>query len=541
MARPVKGNNMSHTRPVTLSCNEMVSAPHYLAATAGLGALQAGGSAVDAAIAMNATLGVVYPHMSGVGGDAFWMIYDASSRRVHALNGSGRAGSQATRQLFRSRGHDSIPARGPLAAVTVPGAVDSWCTAHERFGRLPLSELLAPAIAHAREGFPICGSQARYGLATAEVLAAYDRTRQVFLPGDRAPVLGDVLRLPDLAETMEMVAQSGRAGFYTGPVAEEIARSLQTAGGLLTAEDFAAHHSNWTEPISTTYRGLTCWQHPPNSQGFAHLMILNILEGFDLAALGADSADYVHLVVEATKLAFTERDRYLTDPEFTDIPLGRLLSKEYAAELRDRIVFDRAGPTTPEYAATGDTTCSVAVDREGNAVSVIQSLYHEFGSGFVAGDSGVLLQNRGSAFSLDDSHANRLEPGKRTFHTLMPGMLFAGDAPVLIYGTMGGEGQPQTSTAMVTRVVDFQQDIQTAIDEPRWLHGRTWGEDTADLRVESRLPAATIDGLRERGHPVNVVAGWDDCMGHAQGILVDRRGILLGGADARGEGLALGS
>lgn len=531
---------MSHTRPVTLSRNGMVSSPHYLASVAGMGALQDGGSAVDAGIAVNATLGVVYPHMSGVGGDAFWLIYDASSRKLHALNGSGRAGSQVSREFFQSRGYSTIPSRGPLAAITVPGAVDSWCAAHERFGRRPLAELLKPAIAHAREGFPVCGSQARYGLAVADVLAAYDRTRKAFLPGDNAPVLGDMLRLPHLAETMEAVAERGRDGFYTGPVAEEIARSLQAAGGLLTVEDFASHHSDWTAPVSTTYRGLTCWQPPPNSQGFAHLMILNILEGFDLASIGENTAAYVHLTVEATKLAFAERDRYLTDPEFSDIPLDRLLSKEYAAELRDRIQFDRAEPVAPEYAAAGDTTCSVAVDRDGNAVSIIQSLYHEYGSGFVAGDSGVLLQNRGATFSLMADHVNRLEPGKRTFHTLMPGMLFADDGPFMVYGTMGGEGQPQTSTAMVTRVVDFHDDIQTAIDRPRWLHGRTWGDDTTDLRIESRFPAAAIKGLRERGHPVRVVDEWDDCMGHAQGILVDRRGIFLGGADARGEGLALG-
>lgn len=531
---------MAHTRPVTLSRNGMVASPHYFASIAGMDALQAGGSAVDAGIAINAALGVVYPHMSGIGGDAFWLIYDASTRTVHALNGSGRAGANATRQFFRSRGHDVIPQRGPLAAITVPGAVDSWCTAHERFGRRPLADLLAPAITHAREGFPICDSQARYGLDVEEVLAHYEQTRATFLPGGRSPGLGDVLRFPQLADTLEMVAAKGREGFYTGAVADEIARSVQAAGGLLTAEDFAGFHSQWGEPVSTTYRGLTAYQHPPNSQGFAHLMILNILEGFDLNRLGDDTAAYLHLVVEATKLAFADRDRYLTDPEFADIPLDRLLSKEYAAELRERIDFDRAAPTTPEHVAKGDTTCSVAVDRDGNAVSIIQSLYHEYGSGFVAGDTGVLLQNRGAFFSLEEDHVNRLEPGKRSFHTLMPGMLFSGDAPVMVYGTMGGEGQPQTSTAMVTRVVDFHEDIQTAIDQPRWLHGRTWGEETSDLRLEARFPESTIRGLRELGHPVQVAEHWDDRMGHAQGILLDERGVYMGGSDARSEGLALG-
>ncbi|WP_037859640.1 gamma-glutamyltransferase [Streptomyces sp. SCSIO 75703] len=526
------------TRPVALARNGMVSTPHYLASAAGLQVLQEGGTAVDAAIAINATLGVVYPHMTGPGGDAFWLIHDASTGRVHALNGSGRSGAQASRGYFRQRGHDAIPVRGPLASVTVPGAVDSWCAAHERFGSLPLSQLLRSAITYAREGFAVCDSYATCAAEVAEVLSAHPLTRSTLLPQDRAPIMADVLALPRLADTLQTVADKGRAGFYEGAVAEEIATSLREAGGLLTAEDLAAHHSEWTEPISTTYRGYRCYQHPPNSQGFAHLIALNILENFDLSGMTDDSPEYVHLLVEATRLAFADRDRHLTDPAFHDIPLDDLLSKEHAAELSRRISADPA-PAVPSARMGGDTTCSVVVDSAGNAASVIQSLYHEFGSGFIAGETGVLLHNRGSFFSLDEAHPNRLEPGKRTFHTLMPGMLFRGDELDLVYGTMGGEGQPQTSNALVTRVVDFGRDVQSAIDAPRWLYGRTWGDERRDLRMENRFPAETLDRLRTRGHPVREVPSWDGVMGHAQAIRVTDD-VLMGGADPRGDGLALG-
>ncbi|MDI3389556.1 gamma-glutamyltransferase [Streptomyces sp. B-S-A8] len=524
---------------MALARNGMVSSPHYLASTAGLQVLQEGGSAVDAAVAINATLGVVYPHMTGPGGDAFWLIYDAESRRVHALNGSGRAGAAATRDFYRRQGHHEIPTRGPRAVVTVPGAVDSWCTAHDRYGKLPLERLLAPAITYARSGFAVCAGLASCTAELTDMLSTHEATRSTMLPGGSASLMGEVLSLPKLAETLEAVAQKGRDGFYQGPVADEITRALQSQGGLLTTADFAAHSSDWTEPISTTYRGYRAYQHGPNSQGFAHLMALNILENFNISGMDHHGPGYVHLLVEATKQAFGDRDRYLTDPEFADIPLDRLLSAEYAADMAGRITDAPGSPLMPATRLGGDTTCSVVVDAQGNAVSVIQSLYHEFGSGYIGGETGVLLQNRGSFFSLDDEHPNRLEPGKRTFHTLMPGMLFRDGQPYLVYGTMGGEGQPQTSTALVTRIVDFGCDVQTAIDAPRWLYGRTWGEARRDLRMESRFSAATLDTLGNLGHPVRQAGAWDDTMGHAQAIRITD-GVLAGGADPRGEGLALG-
>ena len=530
---------MAHpTRPVTLARNGMVSSPHYLASAAGLRVLQEGGSAVDAAIAINATLGVVYPHMTGPGGDAFWLLYDAKSGQVNALNGSGRAAGNATIARFWELGHREIPIRGPLAVVTVPGAVDSWCQAHDRYGTLPFDRLLRPAIDYAENGFPVCAGQAACTREVAEVLGAYPTTTRTMLPGGRAPEMGEILTLPRLAETLRAIAEKGRAGFYEGPVAEEIAGAVHRAGGLVTVADFAAHRSDWCAPISTTYRGYRCFQHPPNSQGFAHLMVLNILENFDIAGMDHHAAGYIHLLVEATKLAFADRDRYLSDPDFGDIPLDRLLDKEYAAELGRRLAMPDTAPQ-PAAPMGGDTTSSVVVDSAGHAVSVIQSLYHEFGSAFIGGETGVLLQNRGSFFSLREEHPNRLEPGKRTFHTLMPGMLFRDDRPYLVYGSMGGEGQPQTATALVTRIVDFGCDVQAAIDAPRWLYGRTWGDARRDLRIESRFPATAVGALRDRGHPVRVVGDWDDAMGHAQAIQ-SSGGVLMGGADPRGEGLALG-
>lgn len=530
------------TRPLALGRHGMVSSPHELASRAGARILEQGGSAADASVTMNAVLSVVYPHMTGIGGDAFWLLYDAESRTVHALNGSGRAAGRATRGFFRDGGHEEIPEVGPLAALTVPGAVDSWQQAHDRFGALDLDTLLTPAINHAREGTPVAAGVARFTEEHTATLRRFPASARELLVDGRAPAHGDLRSSRPLASTLEAIAKMGRDGFYHGAVAEELVGSVQAAGGLLTMDDLQQHTSEWSDPISTTYRGLSCYQHPPNSQGIVHLMILNILEGFDVASLPADGAEYLHLVTEATKLAYAERERHITDPAFADIPVEHLLSKAYADELRTRISTTDANDSAPPQDPHGDTICTVAVDANGNAASVIQSLCHAFGSGFVAGQTGVLLHNRGSKFSLQEDHVNRLEPHKRTLHTLMPGMVLDDRGPLLVYGTMGGDGQPQTNTAVVTRVVDHQQDIQTAIDAPRTLFGQFWGQRTNDLWVEGRFPEDSLDGLRRRGQPVREIDDWADIMGHAQGIVIDRdRGILEGGSDPRGDGLAIGT
>lgn len=538
--------------PMTLG--GMVTSPHYLATQAGVDVLRAGGNAVDAAIATAAVLSVVYPQMCTLGGDNFWLVYAARSGRLRALNASGRAGSRATIEAYTDRGLSAIPARGPLAANTVPGAVSGWGAAYE-YAReslgsgLPWARLFQSAIAYAQQGFPVSPNlalwEARAATTTgpeASGLFRYDAFARTFLKaGGQAYAVGEVLRQPALAETLRTLAAEGARTFYTGSLAQRLVDALDAAGGLLTRDDFARHTADWLEPITVPYRGYTACNVPPNTQGFASLEILNILENVDVQALGEGSPEYYHLLVEATKEAFADRDRYLTDPDFSVIPLARLLGathgREQAARIAARTDVSPGAPRDPK----GDTVWLGVVDAAGNAVSLIQSIYYDFGSGIVAGDTGVLLQNRGCYFSLDPEHVNRLAPGKRTFHTLNPAMLLREGKPFLVYGTMGGEGQPQTQAALVTRIVDFGLPPQAAVAAPRWLHGRTWGAGANDLKLESRVGETVIQGLRRRGHPVTVVAPYAQCMGHAGAILIDpRTGVRSGAADPRGDGLAAG-
>lgn len=528
------------TRAVLRAMNGAVASPHYLGSLAGLQVLQAGGTAVDAVIAVNATLGVVYPHMTGIGGDAFWLIHDAKTGKVEALNGSGCSVAGATRDEYRSRKIDVIPFRGPMAAISLPCAVASWCAAHERYGKLPMTDLLAPAIRYAKNGFPVCDSLHTFITDHAKMLSEYPTTARHFMPDGAPPAAGSVLKMPQLGDTLQAIANEGHAGFYSGGVADEMAAAIAAAGGLWQPSDLGTVQADWDDPISTTYRGRTILQHPPNTQGFVHLMLLNVLEHFDLAAMGDRSAEYIHVNTEACRLIFQDRDRYLSDPKFCEIPLDKLLSKEYAAELADRIRRKEPEKREPQPVG-GDTVATVVVDGEGNAVTLIQSIYHEFGSGFVAGETGVLLQNRGSMFSLDDSHVNTLEPGKRSFHTLVPGMMMNNGAFELAYGTMGGEGQPQTSTMLVTRYLDFGMDMQQCVDAPRWLFGRTWGEDLQNLRVEESFGSEVIEDLRKRGHQAEPIEDKSDILGHAMIARRDNEtGVVSAGADPRSEGIAVG-
>lgn len=528
-------------RPTTLALRGLVASPNHLASQAGLRVLQEGGNAVDAAVAASAALAVVYPHMAGLGGDLFALVHDARSSCVHALNASGRAARRASIDFYRERGYAQIPTRGPLSALTVPGAVDGWCALLEQFGRCDLERVLQPAIEYAEEGCPVTGSLARWLERDRELLAGDPGAAATFLRRDGAPLsLGDRLVQPRLARSLREIAAGGREVFYRGALAEAMAAALTAAGSPLTLEDLAAHRSDWQEPITTTYRGHSVYQLGPNTQGFAALEMLNILEGWDLPALGEGTVAYYHLVVEAARQALLDRDHYLTDPAFVPIPLSRLLSKEHAAELRARIDTARAGVPAPAPAG-GDTVYLAAADEEGNLVSLIQSLYWDFGSGFMAGDTGIVLQNRGSFFALDPDHPNRLEPGKRTAHTLIPALLGSGGRAWLAYGAMGGEGQPQTQTAIVTRVVDFGFDLQAAIEAPRWLLGRTWGAPSSALHLETSIEPDVIQALRALGHPVEVRPVWDEHFGHAQAVGIDwARGLLQGAADPRGDGAAVG-
>lgn len=539
-------------RATTMATRGMVTTPHYLASQAALEILHKGGNAVEAAIAAASTIAVVYPHMNSIGGDNFWLIYNAKTKEVKALNSSGRAGEQATIEFYKLKGYDTIPARGPLAANTVPGAVAGWGEAHryaasEIGNQLTWSDVLTQAICYASDGFPVTESQEYWTNVNLEndeqfrALQRFEGFARTFLKDGNSYKAGDLLKQEDLAATLQYVADHGARAFYEGEIAEKIVSDLQRLGGLLTVADFKRHVSDWVAPLSVDYRGYTAYNLPPNTQGMASLSILNILNNFDVAAIEEGSAAYYHLLVEAIKLAFIDRDHYLTDPEFSDIPLDTLLSKAHgevlAKELRENL---RAKDLQP-LDAKGDTVWFGVVDGEGNAVSFIQSIYHEFGSGIIPQGTGVLLQNRGSFFSLDHTHVNCLAPHKRTFHTLNPALLLAGDKPALVYGTMGGEGQPQTQAMLVTRIIDYGMSVQAAIEAPRFLYGRTWGASSNTLKVENRIDAAIRAELSAQGHEVEVLADFTDTMGHAGAILIDpQTNVKFGGADPRGDGAALG-
>jgi len=523
--------------PAVTGTKNMVVSPHYLASMAGARILERGGNAFDAAVAVSACLAVVYPHMTGLGGDSFWLMYSRHDNRVRAYNGSGRSGYRVTRDRFA--GERAIPHRGVRSAITVPGMADSWEAVLREYGRLSLAEALEPAIGYALSGFPVSNDQSRNTALCFKLLSAMPYTSGIYTPGGKVPKKGSRWFQRQLGHSLMEIAKGGARVFYEGGLARRITDYLQQNGGLLIADDFADHRGNWVEPVTGTYRGYTICQVPPNSQGFTGIMALNILENFRLNEIPPDSFEYCHLLVEALKLSFRDRNQVLSDPDFVRIPLDRLLSKEYARTLSQSIDMKKAALITAEPAGS-DTAYAAVVDEEGNAVSFIQSLYFEFGSAVVAGDTGILLQNRGSFFSLDPLHVNCLEPHKRTFHTLMPAMALKDGKPAILYGTQGGEGQPQTQTVLITRMIDYGMDPQTAIDKPRWVWGRTWGEETQELRVESRIPESVRRKLEEAGHKVRVLEEYDGVTGHAQVIRIDDHGFRIGGTDPRCDGLAAG-
>ena len=474
-----------------ISPNGMVTTPHYLATHAALEILQQGGNAVEAAITAATTLTVVYPHMNSIGGDNFWLIYNANTKELKALNASGRSGENATIDFYKTQGYNKIPARGYLAANTVPGVISGWEEAYKYAqrsigNRLTWHQLFDSAIGYAEAGFPVSQNQERWTkLSIAQkhkeffYLQRFPSFRQTYLKPNGEPYqVGEVFKQPQLAQTLKVIAQQGSFPFYQGEIAQKIVADIQTNGGILTLKDFAEHKANWVEPIRVNYHDYTAYNLPPNTQGMASLSILNILNNFDLKRIKEGTADYYHIMAEATKQAFSDRDKYLSDSEFVDIPLDWLLYKEHGKELAASIDMHKAASQVKPLDPKGDTIWLGVVDKDGNAVSLIQSIYYEFGSGIVAADTGIILQNRGCFFSLDPNHVNCLAPRKRTFHTLNPAMLFKDGKPYLVYGTMGGEGQPQTQAAIVTRIVDFGFGVQDAISAPRWSSSTLWSEDS---------------------------------------------------------------
>lgn len=543
-----KGKNYSFLetgRPVVEGINGAVTSPHYLATQTGKKILDQGGHAVEAAIAVNAVLCVVIPHMSGIGGDLFALTWDTSEKEVKSMHGSGKSGSKVTREVYKKRELDKIPKRGPLAANTIPGAVDGWWELHQQYGRLEWRELFKDAIHYASVGFPITEKFSYFIQEEEELLKDYETAKNIFFKNDNPLLAGDILVQSDLAWSFEQIAKHGREAFYQGQITDKIVDSMEKYGGLLIKDDFEKHEIEWEKPLSTNYRGHEIYQVKPNTQGIAVLMMLNMLEKNDMTAISDGTPDYYHLMVETAKLKFRFRDKWVTDIESIDLPYDELLSKSFSSEVYENFSWDEVYPIEeleelPEVDQGRDTAYLSVVDKDGNAISLIQSIFHEFGSGFMPEGCGFFLQNRGSHFSLDTEHPNSLEPNKHTFHTIIPGMALKDDKPFMLFGAMGGEGQPQTQCAMLTKVIDFDYNMQQAIEAPRWLYGRTWGDSSSTLKLESRVPNEITNDLRKRGHEVEIVEDYSQTMGHAQGIIIDhQRGIYSAGADPRGDGIAL--
>jgi gamma-glutamyltranspeptidase len=533
-------------RPATLASNGMVTSPHTLASAAGVDVLRAGGSAIDAAIAASAVLSVVYPHMTGVGGDAFWLIHEGGTGAVKYLNGGGRAAAAGELAWFAARGLGQIPLRGVVpATLTIPGAVASWTEAHRAYGRLPLGRVLESAIGYARDGFPVTERLAAFIAMMREELARDTGAAALFLKSGGPPIAGARLANPALARTLATIATDGWEGFYAGPVAAEMARFAHASGGLFATADFARQKATWGEPLLGQYRDVSIYNTPPPTQGFTVLEMLNLVEPHRLHELDFLGPDHVHLLVQAKQIAYNDRDATLADPDFADVPVERLISKPYAAT-RGKLIDPKsalAWDKVPSFGSLqGDTVYVAAVDRTGNAVSLIQSLYGAFGACIVAGDTGIVLQNRGAYFSLDPQHPNCLAPGKIPLHTLIASIAKRDGKLRSVLGCMGADGQPQIQLQAYVAMIDFGLGIQEALEMPRFLSGRFGlGEARDTLHMEQRFPAATLSELERRGHVIDRWGPWNEMAGHAHGIVVDpQHGTLIGGSDPRSDGAAIG-
>ncbi len=534
------------TRSEVIARHGMAATSQPLATQVAVDILQKGGSAVDAAIAANAAIGLMEPTGSGLGGDLFAIVWDPVSGKLHGLNASGRSPFDLTLEELHRRKLTKIPSQGPLP-VSVPGAVDGWFELHGRFGRLSMEENLAPAICYASEGFPVSEVIAHAWASNARSLQKYDGFAEIFMPGGRAPKKGEIFRNPALAKTLEAIAKGGRDAFYKGDIARTIAAYMKRQGGFLSERDLAAHSSDWVEPVSSSYRGWEVWELPPSGQGIAALQILNILEAFDLAAMGFGSADHIHHFVEAKKLAFEDRARFYADPEFNEIPVETLISKEYAGERRASLDPARAarevgsGDPIPNQ---GDTIYLTTADSDGMMVSLIQSNYRGMGSGMTPDGLGFVLQDRGELFDLTEGRFNTYEPHKRPFHTIIPAFVTREGKPFMSFGVMGGATQPQAHAQIIINMVDFGMNLQEAGDAPRILHSgssQPTGERMVDggrVSLETGFPYESIRDLASRGHRVGFESG---PYGGYQAILYDaENGVYYGASESRKDGNAAG-
>jgi gamma-glutamyltranspeptidase/glutathione hydrolase len=547
------------TRSEVMAPHAMAATSHPLATQIALDVMKAGGSAVDAAIAANAALGLMEPTGNGIGGDLFAIVWDPESKRLHGYNGSGRSPQSLTLETFRERKLDAVPSYGPLP-VTVPGAVDGWFALHGRFGKLRMRELLAPTIRYARDGHPVHETIAYYWDRSVPRLSPYPGFSEQFTlacsgkapdchDGRRAPRKGELWKNPNLAETLETIARGGRDAFYKGALAERIGAYFAANGGFLSADDLAAHTGQWVDPVSTNYRGYDVWELPPNGQGIAALQILNLLEPYDLKSYGFGSVEYVHLFVEAKKLAFEDRARWYADPAFQPAPVERLISKDYARERGRLISMDTAARSVEAgnpALQQGDTIYLTTADTDGMMVSLIQSNYRGMGSGMAPPGMGFILQDRGEQFVLKDDHPNGYAPGKRPFHTIIPAFVTKDGKPWLSFGVMGGAMQPQGHAQIVINLIDFGMNLQEAGDAPRIQHdgstepaGQALAmSDGGVVELETGFPYETVRGLMRKGHHVKFA---DGPYGGYQAIARDHEnGVYIGASESRKDGQAAG-
>ena len=537
----VTGENFT-SRSEVIAAHGMVASSHPLATQIGLEILKQGGSAVDAAIAVNAALGLMEPTGNGIGGDLFAIVWDAKSKKLYGLNASGPAPKKLSLEYFQENNLSEYPEFGPLP-VTVPGAVAGWSELHKKFGKLPIDHLFKPTIAYAREGFPVTETIAYYFALNKQRFQDYPNFKEVWMANGDVPKTGEIFKNPALGNTLETLADKGLSEFYTGDIARITADFIQAQGGFLSYDDLAGYRPEWVQPISTDYRGYEVWELPPNTQGLATLQILNILEGFNLAELGLYSTEYIHLFIEAKKLAFADRAKFYADPRFAKLPIETLLSKDYATKRRQEInpkkaaLVDASG--LPQH---GDTVYLTTADQDGNMVSLIQSNYSGMGSGMTPPELGFMLQNRGTLFSLDPKHLNVVAGGKRSFHTIIPAFVTKDGNPYISFGVMGGATQPQAQAQVLINIIDFGMNLQEAGDAPRIVHSGSRQPSGSQMKnggtvsLESTFDEKIRKELVEMGHTLKYEKG---SFGGYQAIM-KKNGVYYGASESRKDGQAAG-
>jgi gamma-glutamyltranspeptidase / glutathione hydrolase len=532
------------TRSEVIAQNGMACASQPLATQVALDILKSGGNAIDAAIAANAMLGLVEPTGNGIGGDLFAIVWDAKTKKLYGLNASGRSPYELTLDYFKENGYEKIPSHGALS-VSVPGCVDGWFELHNKFGSLSMAEILAPAIDYARNGFPVSELIAHYWQSNSRILQKYPGFEEIFMPGGKAPAKGEIFKNPFLANTLEQIASEGRDVFYQGEMAQKMVDYLREQGGFFTMKDFEDHTSEWIEPVSTNYRGYDVWELPPNGQGIAALQMLNILENYDIGSMGFGSPEYMHLFIEAKKLAFEDRARFYSDPDFNELPVEQLISKSYGKERANLIHLNRAGRSYPSGEPDTDNTIYLTTaDKDGNMVSLIQSNFRGMGSGMTPGKLGFVLQDRGELFALEEEHMNVYEPHKRPFHTIIPAFITKEGKPWISFGVMGGDMQPQGHVQIVCNIIDFGMNLQEAGDAPRMQHtgsSEPTGEKMTtggEVTLETGFSYQTIRSLMEKGHIISFANG---PYGGYQAIMWDEKNkVYFGASESRKDGQAAG-